>query len=279
MSTPVALVTGASRGIGKATALAFADAGFDVAITARTREEGERYEHASSVKRSDTSPMPGSLAVTAREIEARGRRALPIRMDLLDLESVTPVADRVVAALGTIDVLVNNAVYTGPGNMDRLLDLPLEVIERTLRANVVAQVALVQHTLPHMLARGRGTIVDVSSAAGLNDPEAPAGAGGWSFAYGGSKAAFHRLAGILRAEHRGSGVRVFNLEPGFVTTEMVERQHRGDGMQAWQGAPPEVPAAVIVWLATHPEASTLEERTIHAQPFARERGLVPEWSA
>ena len=85
MQPQVALITGASRGIGKATALAFAEAGFDVAITARTLREGERYEHASSVKTSDTSPMPGSLELTAGLIEEPGRRAFPIRMDLLDV--------------------------------------------------------------------------------------------------------------------------------------------------------------------------------------------------
>lgn len=277
MQPKVALITGASRGIGKATALAFADAGYDVAITARTVQEGERHEHASSVKRSDTSPMPGSLEVTARLIEERGRRALPVRMDLLDLASIEPVVDQVEKHFGHIDVLINNAVYTGPGNMDRFLDLPLEILDQMLRANVLAQVALTRRALPGMLARGEGVVINVTTAACMNDPRAPAGEGGWSYAYAGSKAAFHRLAGILRQEHKGSGLRFFNLEPGFVTTEMVELQHRADGMQTWRGAPPHVPAAVMLWLATSPEAAELENPTLHAQPFAKERKLVADW--
>ena len=138
MTAKVALITGASRGIGKATALAFADAGFDVAITARTLREGERYEHSSTVKSSDTSAMPGSLEITAALIEERGQRALPIRMDLLDLETIPPVAEQTQKHFGHIDVLINNALYTGPGVMDRFLDLPLDEGLECLLINCIA---------------------------------------------------------------------------------------------------------------------------------------------
>ncbi|HNC70190.1 MAG TPA: SDR family NAD(P)-dependent oxidoreductase, partial [Pseudomonadales bacterium] len=83
MGAKVAFITGASRGIGKATAIALARKGYDVVVTARTLEEGEAWEHGS--RDSEVKPMPGSLRATAAEIEAVGRRALPIRLDLLDL--------------------------------------------------------------------------------------------------------------------------------------------------------------------------------------------------
>lgn len=277
MTAKVALITGASRGIGKATALAFADGGFDVAITARTLREGERYEHSSTLKKSDTSAMPGSLEITAALIEERGQRALPIRMDLLDLDSIAPVAEQTQKHFGHIDVLINNALYTGPGVMDRFLDLPIDIVERTLRANLLAQIQLTQSVLPGMLERRDGVIINVTTAACMIDPPAPVGEGGWGFAYSASKAAFHRLAGVLRQEHAESGVRFYNLEPGFVTTEMMELQHRAGGFESARGAPPSVPAAVMLWLATAPEAAQLEKPTLHAQPFARERKLLADW--
>jgi NAD(P)-dependent dehydrogenase (short-subunit alcohol dehydrogenase family) len=277
MTAKVALITGASRGIGKATALAFADAGFDVAITARTLVEGERYEHSSTVKSSDTSAMPGSLEITARLIEERGQRALPIRMDLLEPETIAPAAEQTEKHFGQIDVLINNAVYTGPGVMDRFLDLPLEMMDRMVRANLMAQLQLTQSVLPGMLARGSGVIINVTTAACMTDPPAPTGEGGWGFAYAASKAAFHRLAGVLRQEHADSGVQFFNLEPGVVATEMMELQHGSGGAWAVESAPVTVPAAVMLWLATSPDAGALERPTLHAQPFARKHNLVPDW--
>ena len=90
----VALVTGASRGIGKASAVALARAGFDVAIGARTVHEGEGVDDA----RSDRPPLPGSLESTASEIEATSRRALPVRMDLHDRSSLEAAADHTLSA-------------------------------------------------------------------------------------------------------------------------------------------------------------------------------------
>src|SRR4051812_44561045 len=103
----VAVVTGASRGIGKATAIALARAGFDVAVTARTLHEGEGRDD------SDTGggrAIPGSLDTTASAIESAGRQAMSVRMDLLDRYSLTAAVDTVLGGWGRIDVLVNNAV-------------------------------------------------------------------------------------------------------------------------------------------------------------------------
>lgn len=269
----IALVTGASRGIGRATALALAGAGFDVALGARTVHEGEGRDDA----RPDTPPLPGSLEATAAGVEAAGRRALPVPMDLHDRGSLTAAVATVLATWGGIDVLVNNAVDTGPGSMTRFADTTMEDFERKLEANFLAQVVLIRAVLGHFLERGSGTIVDITSAAGISDPPAPAGEGGWGLAYGASKAAFHRVAAHLAVEFGDRGVRAYNVEPGMVLTEKMERNQREMGLEGrFPAAPPTVPAAVVAWLVTH-EGEVDNGATISAQRFAKDHGLHEPW--
>jgi NAD(P)-dependent dehydrogenase (short-subunit alcohol dehydrogenase family) len=271
--TQVALVTGASRGIGKATAVRLAEHGFDVAVAARTRREGEGRdgEHGDRV-------IPGSLEATAALVEATGRRALPVMMDLLDRRSLQDGVARVLDEWGRIDVLVNNAVHTGAGSMDHFVDLSVEALETKLDANVVAQFVLAKLVVPNMLERGQGTIVNLTSAVATSDPPAPAGRGGWGMAYAMSKGAFHRMAGILAVELGPRGIRAFNVEPGYVLTERMAVNQAELGFEGvYRGAPPSVPAAVVAWLATSPEAEALTGTTVRAQKFALEHGLHPDW--
>jgi NAD(P)-dependent dehydrogenase (short-subunit alcohol dehydrogenase family) len=274
MTSRTALVTGASRGIGKATAVALARAGFDVAFTARTVHEGDGLDDSDSAGRH----VPGSLDTTAALIADAGCRALPIPMDLLDRASVAAAAERVYDEWGHLDVLVNNAVHTGPGSMTRFEDTTLEMIETKLQANVVSQVVMIKAVLPRMCAAGGGIIVNVTSAVAITDPPAPAGEGGWGSAYAMSKGAFHRLAGIIGVEYADRGIRIHNVEPGFVTTERMEVNARALGLEGvYPGAPPTVPAAVIAWLATDPEAAGFNGATLSAQKFAKDRSLHDPW--
>ncbi len=274
---PVAFVTGASRGIGKSCALHLADAGFDVALGARTLVEGEAREHSSTVQRSDMRPLPGSLATTAALVVERGRRALPVFLDLLDRASLATAVTTVLEQWGAIDVLVNNGRYIGPGHMDRFLDTPIELLDKQLEANVVAPMVLAQLVLPQMIDRGEGTIVNITSAAGYGDPPAPAGDGGWGMGYGVSKGGFHRIAGVLAVELAEQGICAYNVQPGFVATERMAMDMGAFGFDASQGAPPDVVGAVVAWLATEPEADTMNGTNVEAQDFCRERGLVPGW--
>jgi NAD(P)-dependent dehydrogenase (short-subunit alcohol dehydrogenase family) len=268
----VALVTGASRGIGRATAVALAEAGFDVALGARTVHEGEGVDDA----RPGAEPLPGSLDSTAAQVEAAGQQALPVRMDLHDRGSLVAGADLVLDRWGRIDLLVNNAVDTGPGSMSRFEETALEDFERKLEANFLAQLVLIRAVLPHLLDRGEGTIVNITSAAGITDPPAPAGEGGWGLAYGASKAAFHRVAGHLAVEFGPRGLRAYNVEPGMVLTEKMERNQREMGLEGrFPAAPPTVPAAVVAWLAIHHELAN--GTTVAAQKFAKDRGLHEPW--
>jgi NAD(P)-dependent dehydrogenase (short-subunit alcohol dehydrogenase family) len=275
MPRPVAFVTGASRGIGAATAQALAERGYDVALAARTLRDGEQHEHGDAA---GGAPLPGSLEATAARLRERGARALPLRLDLLDPASIADALARAERELGPIDALVNNAIVQLPGMMNRVLETSLETLALVLQGNVVAQVALVQRVLPGMLARRRGAIVNLVSASGAMDPPAPTGEGGWSFAYSSSKAALMRLTGVLAVEHRDSGVRFFDVEPGFVLTELMRQSALRDGFAArFGGAPPEVPAAVIAWLLTDPTAAAWHGRMVSAQKLCKELALVPGW--
>ncbi len=277
-SRRIAFVTGASRGIGKVTALTLAERGYAVVLTARTLKTGEQFEYSNTAAVSEVKAMPGSLEATAEAIRSAGGEALPIRMDLLDRDSILAAVKEAVTAWGPIDLLVNNAIYQGPGTMDLVLDLRLGDLERLLLGNAVNQLALIHAVLPSMLERGSGCIVNMVSQSAMIDPTRPAGEGGWGYGYACSKAAFLRLTGVLAVEHAGCGVRFVNVEPGFVLTEtMEERGLTEQFAEQWGGAPPEVPAAVIAWLADDPAAEAWQGKTVHAQELCKKLGLLPGW--
>jgi NAD(P)-dependent dehydrogenase (short-subunit alcohol dehydrogenase family) len=269
----VAFVTGASRGIGKACAIRLAGAGFDVACTARTRQEGEAREHSSTVRKSDRRPLPGSLATTAAAIEATGRRALTVPADLLDREQLEGAVTTVLERWGRIDLLLNNGRYIGPGHMDRLVDTPLELLDKHLAANVMAPLALTKLVLPHMIERGSGLVLNMTSDVAWTDPPSAAGSGGWGLGYAISKGALHRVAGVLAHEVAGTGVSVVNVSPGFVATERIAIDMAEFGFDASQGASPDLIGQVVAWLATSGDAAEWNGRTLEAQQMARELGF------
>ena len=265
----VAFVTGASRGIGRASAIALAEAGFDVVVTARTVREGET---------ADGRPLPGSIETTAAQVEAAGQRALPMRLDLLDEASMQAAVDATLAQWGRIDVLLNNAIYIGPANMSPFLELELDEVRTLMQGNLLAQIDLTQKVLPHMLERGRGLVINMISNAALSDPPAPTGSGGWGFAYGASKAALLRMAGVLAIEHAESGVSFVNLEPGFVLTEAMKLNDPDGELSKYAvGAPVEVPGRVIAWLASDDHAGKYNGEIVLAQPLCLELGLHADW--
>jgi NAD(P)-dependent dehydrogenase (short-subunit alcohol dehydrogenase family) len=275
MERNVAFVTGASRGIGKACAVHLARAGFDVAVLARTVVEGEAREHSSTVARSDTTPLPGSLATTADLIRAEGRNALVLVGDLLDRASLGAAAATVLERWGRVDVLVNNARYIGPGHMDRLLETPTELLDKHLDANVMAPLVLIKLLLPQMVARASGLIANVTSCVAWMDPKAPAGGGGWGLGYAISKGALHRAAGVLHVELREAGVACVNVEPGYVATERIAQDMARFGFDASAGAPPDAIGAAVAWLATGDHAEAYSGRTFPAQEVCAEEGLLP----
>jgi NAD(P)-dependent dehydrogenase (short-subunit alcohol dehydrogenase family) len=272
----VALVTGASRGIGKVCAQYLARAGYDVAITARSVAEGESREHSSTLKKSKTDPLPGSLQSTGALIEAEGREAMLVPADLLDPVSLGACVARVLERWGRIDVVVHNGRYIGPGHMDLFLDTPVDLIEKQVYANAIAPLHINRMVLPGMIERGTGTIISISSASGYADPVKPAGSGGWGLGYAMSKGAFHRVAGLLATELEGTGVRCYNVQPNLIATERIAADMAEFGI-ANVGAPADVVGVVVAWLVTDPEAAEWNGQNIEAQFFCHERKLLPEW--
>lgn len=273
--SPKALVTGGSRGIGKAIALALAENGFDVAIAARTlRASDPTPEHSQTVHKKDTRPLPGSVEETCQEVEARGQKSLALRMDLTDLASVEAACDTLLAEWGGVDVVVNNGRHIGPGLMDSILDTPIEQYPLFVMAHGVAPIRIAQKLLPGMIERGHGTFVTISSGAGYEFyPEGARPGLGYRI----GKASGHTLVGSIQAEHRADGIKAFNVNPGFVLTERNSLDVDEFGFDPSWAGPPAAIGAAVAWLVTSPEAEALQRQNIDAQPLALERNLYPDW--
>lgn len=275
MAAKKALVTGASRGIGKAIAIALAEGGFDVAVAARTLKASDPTpEHTQTVHKKDVRPLPGSVEETAAAIEAAGQAALPLRMDLTDLASVEAAIETLLAEWGGVDVVVNNGRHIGPGLMDSILDTPIEQYPLFLMAHGVAPIRITQLLLPKMVERGGGTFVTISSGAGYNFyPQSPRPGLGYRI----GKAAGHTLVGSILAESGDQGIRAFNVDPGFVLTERNSLDVEEFGFDpAWAG-PPAAVGAAVAWLVSSSDADELQHGDISAQSLALERGLYPDW--
>jgi len=207
----VAIVTGASRGLGEALARGLAGRGWSLVLDARRAE-------ALQAVADELAPLAKLVAIPGDVADARHRAAL-----------VAAAAD-----LGGLDLLVNNASLLGPSPQPRLADYPLDVYEDVYRVNVVAPLALAQAALP-LLRRSRGRIVNVTSDAAVEGYE------GWG-GYGSSKAALEQLSNVLAAEH--PELRIYWVDPGDMRTQMHQEAFPGEDIS--DRPPPEesVPAVL-----------------------------------
>ena len=271
MDRKVAFVSGASRGIGAESAVALAQAGFDVAITARTLDSGEAYDHVGKV-----APLPGSLRATAAAVEAAGGKALCLQADILDPAAIDKAAQLTLDEFGRIDLLFNNAIYQGAGVQERVLEVTPDQLRAIYQGNVLTPLDLVQRFLPTMLKGGGGTIINMLSGTAFIDPPAPADQGGWGFAYPASKAALQRMAGALRVEHADSGLRVLNIEPGMVLTELMKASGIDEKVLGkFKPTPASSIAAVIAWLADNePSDEWKAQPCMRGPAMAEELGLL-----
>jgi NAD(P)-dependent dehydrogenase (short-subunit alcohol dehydrogenase family) len=274
MSRKVALVTGASRGIGRACALELARRGFDVVVTARTVRPGDYFEYSSTVKRAATKPLPGSLEETAAEVQALGTDALVAKLDLSVRADWPAAIEQTMARFGRLDVLVNNGRYIGPGHMDAFEDTPLELIETMFLCNVYAPLHLIKLCLPIMRRQGGGVVINVTSGAGDRETPAPIGKGGWGLGYSITKAAFNRSVSGLAKELRPDNIAVIGLMPGFVATERMAIELGDFGFDASQGLPVENPGRVCAMLATAHDPLVFSGRDVYGPTFFEDHAQV-----
>ena len=270
----VAFVTGASRGIGRACALELARRGLDVVVAARTVTGAERLEHSSTVRKSATNPLPGSLEATAREARALGAEALVVKLDLAARADWPAAVDAALARFGRIDVLVNNGRYVGPGHMDPFEDTPVELIEQMMLCNVIAPLTLVKLCLPAMKRQGGGIVINITSSAGERETPAPIGQGGWGLGYSLSKAALNRMVPGLAKELRPYNIAVIGLMPGFVGTERMAAELAEFGFDASKALPVENPGRVCAMLATAKDPMYFSGKDIYGPGFHAEHALV-----
>ncbi|MGH2586714.1 MAG: SDR family NAD(P)-dependent oxidoreductase [Dehalococcoidia bacterium] len=226
----VAIITGGSRGIGRAIAEAFAMAGAAVAVTARSAAD---------------------LAETVAVIERTGGRAIALPADVTDQRAVEATVAETERRLGSVDILVNNAGVEGP--VGPLWAVDLRAWQDCLEVNLIGSVLCARAVLAGMVTRRRGCIINIASGSGLQ-------AAPYQSAYTVSKAALIRLAETLAAETHEHGVSVFAVGPGAVLTSMADRGRASADFARWiphfiprieaHATPAERPAALCVLLAS-----------------------------
>jgi 7-alpha-hydroxysteroid dehydrogenase len=194
----IALVTGASRGIGKGIALDFADAGADVVVTARTMSDLEQ---------------------TASEVEARGRQALAVHMDAYDYESVEASIDAAVERFGGLDILVNNA--GGSRNVEGgwlgFMDVDVKSVDEVFRLHVSSPYVAAKKAAKVMIDQGRGgSIINISSALGFYPSQRVQN-------YSAAKAALNELTKLWAVDLGPYGIRVNAIGPGVTHSATTDK--------------------------------------------------------
>jgi NAD(P)-dependent dehydrogenase (short-subunit alcohol dehydrogenase family) len=234
----VAVITGASRGLGREIARLYARQGARLVLVARG-------EAALREAAEELSGLTETLAVAADVGE--------------DAERIVQTA---LGRFGRVDVLINNASEIGPSPMPYLEVYPRDALLRVFRINAVAPVHLTQLLLPQMKARREGVIINVTSDAGVR---AYLGWGG----YGASKTALEHLSRVLARELEGSGVRVYLVDPGDMNTEMHRQAEPGVDLSGLPG--PEVSAPAFVYLV---EEETAPSGRFEAMKIAESTGAA-----
>lgn len=226
-----AIITGASSGIGKATALAFASSGINVALVSRSEAK---------------------LETVAKEASAYGVKAKVYPTDLAKIEQVKPQIKGIIEDLGSVDILVNSA---GMGYTNWLKETPLTDWQQVINLNVTSVFQCVQAVLPSMRSRGSGTIINIASIAGINPfPE-------WG-AYSVSKAALIAFSKVLAAEERAKGIRVVTISPGAVDTPVWDTETVKIELNRAAMLVPETVAQSILYAALLPKEAVIEEMTL-----------------
>ncbi|WP_158166816.1 SDR family NAD(P)-dependent oxidoreductase [Mycolicibacterium smegmatis] len=206
LSGRTALVTGSSRGIGRAVAQRLAAEGAVVAVTARS------YEPSPSVRAGQATALPGTIGETIELIEATGGKAFGIAADLEDAEQRAALVDQVIERTGRIDILVNNA---GFADYSIIEDMPMDTFDRTVEHYLRTPFVLTQAAVPHMRNQGAGWIVNIGSVTGLAPvrPYREYNKSSGDVVYASMKAALHRFTQGVAAELLDTNIAVNAVGP------------------------------------------------------------------
>lgn len=252
----VAVVTGASRGIGEAIALRYAMEGARVVVSARTVEASDHY-------------LPGTITATVEKIKAAGGEALAVRADLAQADDRQELMQAARAAFGPIDILVNNAAIT---YFIPVLDFPEKRFRLMMDVQVWAPFELSQMVLPDMLERGRGWILNISSHAAIHPQKTLSGQGGT--VYGMCKAALERFTTGLAQEVYDSNIGVNVISPGLVATPGVMHHKLINESNEDRVTPVEHMAEACLRLV-HGDPQVLTGRIDYADKVIEEFSLAP----
>jgi len=255
MSAQSAIVTGASRGIGKQLAIELGKLGYNVAVAARTVTP-----HAK---------LAGSIGETVEAVEAAGGHAVAVAVDLREPNDIRRLVDTALESFGGIDLLVNNAADTS-GGVPALGELDMHDWARQFDVNLNAPLRLMQAALPALTKSRRGLIVNLTSSAADHVPLAVQGGesaalGGERLAYAASKAALNRLANALAPQLRAQGIAIVNVDPGFTRTELVERMAIRGVVDAAASHPMSVPVELVMSVVGSPDPMAMSGEVLHAR--------------
>jgi NAD(P)-dependent dehydrogenase (short-subunit alcohol dehydrogenase family) len=260
----VALVIGASRGMGKQMALELAQEGADVVVAARTERAGQ-------------SAVSGTIHATVEEIRALGRRATAVRVDLAVGREIEDMHRQAMAAFGRIDILVHSVQYMGPGYLSGFLDTSPEQLETQLKVNLLSAMHATRLVAPQMAERGGGVVVLVTSAAAtVENPNMP-GDGSTGLGYPVSKAGLNRFVWAVEKELRPHKVAIIAVDPGFTLSEHVREGATGDTYHGWPlewAHSVEVPAKTVRSLCTAADPMAWSGQVVAAEEFARAHGIA-----
>ncbi len=252
----VALVIGASQGIGRAYALALARAGADVVATARGVGAG-------------TPPARGTLAEVVQAGRGEAGKILALGCDVEREDEIVRLVQTAVANFGRIDILVNNAAIYPHYEM---LDVGIEDWDMNMRVNVRGPYLVMRHVVPHMKARGSGSIINITSRAALPTVrDTPAHKD--LMLYGVTKAALDRMTTFFAEELKPTGIAVNGLSPGGVLTDTWRRVAPEDYAAAEKSGKgkrpvPEVMGPALVYLAGQ-TAQTMTGQIVHTDEFRK----------
>lgn len=257
----VAIVTGASRGIGAEIAELFAKEGARVVCAARTLREGEH-------------PLEGSLESTVQKITDAGGEATAMACNVSEEEECRRLVEQTKDAYGPCDVLINNAALT---YFVPVKDIPINRWMRSFAVNFHGPFMLSKFVLPAMIERHSGAIVNISSGAAIGPGRGPyknpSGRGGTL--YGSEKAALERFTQGLAEEVYEYGVSVSCVSPSQVVPTPGTVYHKlVNGMDDPRGEPPELMAKAALLLATEP-LDTVTGRVTYSQEILKEFGWIP----